>query len=208
MTVTGARGAVARLAEMVGRPRLLLSIALGAVCVLALAACGSDEDVGEIPSDSSGVMRAALADAEAAHESDPRDCETIAESASAVANEASGLPESPVRTAVIAAAENLDELAKSEACGPTTTGEQGPEDEDQTTTTPPTTTTTTTTEPPEDDDDDNGGNGRNGGNGGNGGGGGPPQQPPNEGGGGLGGGNQGGQPPPDTGGTGGGTGPG
>jgi hypothetical protein len=212
MTFAGVRMAVARLAEMAVRPRLLLSIALAAACAVALAACGSDEDVGEIPAGSAEVMLAALDEAQAAEESDPRDCETIANSASTVANEAAGLPESPVREAVIAASENLDDLAKSEECGPTTTGPTGPQDDDEgvpletTPTTPP-----EETEPPEDDDDGgnggNGGNGNGGGGGGNGNGGGPPQQPGNEGGG-LGQGNEGGQPP-DTGGTGGGdTGPG
>jgi uncharacterized membrane protein YgcG len=209
VTIAGARRAVARLAEMAARPRLLLSIALGAACALVLAACGGgDEDVGEIPASSADVMLSALDDAQAAQESDPRDCETIANSASTVANEAAGLPDSPVQEAVIAAAENLDGLAKSEECGPTTTGDQGPEeDEGVAPETTPTTPPEETEPPPEEDDDNNGnrGSGRGGGRGGGGGNGnGPPQQPGNEGGGGLGQGNQGGQPPPDTGGTGGG----
>jgi hypothetical protein len=126
----------------------MLSLALGAACAITLGACGGDEDVGEIPAESSAVMLAALEDARAAEESDPRECEAIADSASRVANEAAGLPESPVREAVIAAAENLDDLAKSDECGPSTTGPQGPANEDETTTptTTPTPTATTTTE--------------------------------------------------------------
>lgn len=145
MTVlAGARRTVARLAEMAARPRLLLSIVLAAVSAVALAACGGgDEDVGEIPADSSATMLAALEDAQTAEESDPRDCEAISNSASEVANEAAGLPDSPVREAVIAAAENLDELAKSDECGPTTTGRTGPQDDGDTTTTTTTPTTTT-----------------------------------------------------------------
>ena len=201
---------------MAVRPPVLLSIALAAVAAVVLAACGGDEDVGEIPADNAQVMLAALDEARTAEESDPRDCEAIADSASTVATEADGLPESEVRRAVIAAAENLHNLANSEECGPTTTGPTGPQEEDEGT---PLETTPTTppeeTEPPEDDDNGNGngnGNGGNGGGGGGGGGGGnqggQPPQPGNEGGGGLGQGNEGGQPP-DTGGTGGGgTGPG
>jgi hypothetical protein len=197
---------------MAARPRLLLSIALAAVSAVVLSACGgSDEDVGEIPPEGAQAMLSALDQAQAARESDPPDCETIANSATTVADTANALPESDVRRAVIEGAENLHDLANSEECGPSTTGAQGPEDDDETTTTTPTTTTTeeTTTTEPKDDDNDGGNGGGNGGNGGNGGGnggngGGPPPQPPGEGGG-LGQGNEGGQPP-DTGGTGGGPG--
>jgi hypothetical protein len=179
---------------------MLLAIALAAASAVLLAACGSDEDVGEIPADTAAQMLAALDEAQAAQEATPPECDTIAESASTVSNAASQLPDSPVRGAVTAAAENLHELAQSE-CAPSTTGPQGPKEEETTTT--PTTTTTTTTEEttttPEEEE--------------------PPApkpkpkpkpqpQPGNEGGGGLGGGDTGGQPPPETGGTGGGTGPG
>lgn len=201
MTLSGARRAVARLAEMAARPRMLLAIALAAASAVVLAACGSDEDVGEIPADTAAQMLAALDEAQAAQEATPPECDTIAESASTVSNAASQLPDSPVRGAVTAAAENLHELAQSGECAPSTTGPQGPKEEETTTT--PTTTTTTTTEEttttPEEEE--------------------PPApkpkpkpqpqpQPGNEGGGGLGGGDTGGQPPPETGGTGGGTGPG
>jgi hypothetical protein len=198
---------------MAARPRILLAIALAAASAVVLAACGSDEDAGEIPADTAAQMLAALDEAQAAQEATPPECDTIAESASTVSNTASQLPDSPVRGAVIAAAENLHELAQSDECAPSTTGPQGPEeDETTTTTTTPTTTTTeeTTTTPEEDNSgtggDTGGGTDGDTGNGNGGNGGGPPPQPGNEGGGGLGGGDTGGEPPPETGGTGGGTG--
>jgi hypothetical protein len=167
------------------RPRsVLMSLALGAVCAAALASCGSDEG-GEIPPASANVMLAALSGAEDA--SGQRDCEAIAEAASEVANEAAGLPDSEVRTALIEGAESLDALAKDpDVCKPK--GPTGPRDVETTPTTPPppteTTTTQTTTTTTEETTPKE-----------------PPKQPGNEGGGGLGQGNEGGQPP--TGGTGG-----
>ena len=170
------------------RPRFVfLSLALGAVCAAALASCGSD-DGGEIPVASADVMLAALD--EAAGASAQQDCDAIEQSARTVADEAAGLPDSEVRTALIEGAENLFALAKSgDTCQPSgPTGAQGPQKQETTPTvapptdTTPTETTTTTQEPPTQPQQ--------------------PQQPGNEGGGGLGQGDSGGQPP--TGGTGGG----
>ena len=131
----------------------LLSLALGAGIAVALVSCGSDDEDGVIPPESASAMLAALEDAEGA-----TDCDAIREAASAVANEAAGLPESEARTGVIDGAENLAALAsEGEGCETGATGPQGPQPPEETTTeettTEPTTTeettTTTTTEPEE-----------------------------------------------------------
>jgi hypothetical protein len=164
-------------------PRLLLlSVALGAVAAFTLASCGGDDEDGVIPPESASEMLAALEDAEGAS-----DCDTIEQAATAVANEAAGLPDSEARTGVIDGAENLAVLAREgEGCETGATGPEGPQPPEETTTEetttePPTTTeetTTTTTEeekppkepkpPPDEGDEDEGG--------------GPPVAPPGQGG--------------------------
>src|ERR671910_938003 len=147
------RKPVARLATM-PRPLLIaFFLALGAVTAVVLVSCGSDDEDGVIPPESASAMLATLQDAEGA-----TDCDAIEEAASAVANEAAGLPESEARTGVIDGAENLATLARNGQGWETgATGPQGPQPPEETTTeettTEPTTTeettTTTTTEPEE-----------------------------------------------------------
>jgi hypothetical protein len=162
---------------------IFLSLALGAVCATTLAACGGDDE-GTIPAESASVMLAALDDAQAAMEAN--ECETIANAASEVSDEAAGLPpetDPEVRQAVIEGAEQLFSLARDPEKCETATGPEGqqPEpDTEETTTAPPTTTTeatTTTTEETTTEEDQ------------------PPEQPENEGPP-LGQGDEGGEPPP------------
>jgi hypothetical protein len=183
------------------RPLLVfLSLALGAMCAFALAACGSDED-GTIPPQNAEAMLAALDDAQG--EQETRDCAGLADAAGNLQSEVDGLPDGvdpEVRTALAEGAQNLQDLAndesKCEPAGPT--GPSGQQQEETptetvapTTTTEETTTETTTTETQEESGGPNGGPPP---------GAGPPEQPPGEGGGGLGQGDEGGEPP--TGGTG------
>jgi hypothetical protein len=157
--------------------RLFVSLSLLVACALGLAACGGDEE-GTIPPEAATAMRTALENARAAE----GNCEAIQEAASTVSNEASQLPDSEERGAVIEGAENLFQLAnEGEQCEPSgPTGTDGPTGD---TTDEPAIpedtapTDTTPTEPPEDDEQQ------------------PPEQPENEGGGNLGEGDQGGQPP-------------
>ena len=122
------------------RPLLIaFFLALGAVTAVVLVSCGSDDEDGVIPPESASAMLATLQDAEGA-----TDCDAIEEAASAVANEAAGLPESEARTGVIDGAENLATLARNgEGCETGTTSPEGPEDDTTTTTTAPPTDTTT-----------------------------------------------------------------
>jgi hypothetical protein len=137
----------ARLATMPRPLVFLLSLALGAVAAVVLVSCGSDDEDGVIPPESASAMLAALDDAEGA-----ADCDAIEEAASAVANEAAGLPDSEARTGVIDGAENLAALAREgQGCETGATGPEGPQPPEETTTeettTEPTTTEETTTEP-------------------------------------------------------------
>jgi hypothetical protein len=152
---------------MPGPRRSLLSLALGAVCAIALAACGSDDRTGQLPPENASVMRGALEDARA--EESEGDCDGVADAAGNLQTEIDELPEDvdpELRDALTQGAENLAQLAQNpDTCEDqqqqtTTTTEEIP-----TETAPPTTTTeettTTTEEEPEED-------------------GGPPPQPPGQ----------------------------
>jgi hypothetical protein len=175
------------------RPRLiLLSLSLGAVCAIALGACGSDEE-GTIPPSAADALIQSLEDARG--EQSQGDCPGVADAAGNLLTQIQELPDSvdpEVRQALEEGATNLQELGNDETnCGDTgPTGNEGPETTEETTTTSePTTTTTeettTTTEeeetkPPKEPKPE------------------PqpqPEQPGNEGGGGLGQGDSGGTPP-------------
>ncbi len=158
-------------------PLLLAALALGAISAAALVACGSSND-GTIPAANADSMLAALSAASAADSSG--DCGAIQENASAVADEAAGLPttvDPKVKSAIIGGAEQLFKLAgpdgvcessSSGGGGKKTTKTTSTTSTSSTSSTPTTTTTTPTTT--------------------------TPTQPPSEGGN-LGGGNSGGTPP-------------
>jgi hypothetical protein len=190
-------------------PRLslvVLSVSLGAVCAIVLAACGSDDGDGTIPPESAQALIQSLEDARG--EQSQGDCQGVADAAGNLLTQIDQLPDSvdpEVRRALVEGANNLRGLGEDEAnCGGTgPTGQEGPKTTDTTTTAPTTTeetTSTTTTETTTTKE--------------------PPEQPPNEGnvpnpnsgGGNTGQGNgptgegppAGGETEPDTGGTGGG----
>jgi hypothetical protein len=152
-------GTVARLAAMPRLSLVVLSVSLGAVGAIVLAACGSDDEDGTIPPQSAAAMLTALDDASA--EQGEGDCDGVSDAAGNLLTAVNEAPESiepDVRQAIVQGANNLRTLAQDETkCRPEgPTGQEGPE---TTTTTPPTTTeettstttteTTTTKEPPE-----------------------------------------------------------
>jgi hypothetical protein len=136
------------------RPLLVfLSLALGALCALALVACGSDDE-GTIPPTNAQALLDDLEDAQA--ERDEQDCPGLVDAAGNLITDVEELPDTvdpEVRTALADGAQNLQDLANDESkCEPTgPTGPTGPQTEaiEPTTTdafTETTTTETTTTE--------------------------------------------------------------
>jgi hypothetical protein len=183
-------------------PLVLLSLSLGAVCAIVLAACGSDDEDGTIPPASAQALIQSLQDAQG--EQSQGDCQGVADAAGNLLTQIDQLPNSvdpEVRQALVEGSDNLRALGEDETnCGGTgPTGQEGPETTDTTTTTPPPTTTETTTDttteeetkpepkPPKPEPQPKP----------------QPQQPGNEGGGGLGQGESGGTPPSGGTGTGG-----
>jgi hypothetical protein len=131
------------------RPLLVfLSLALGALCALALVACGSDDE-GTIPPTNAQALLDDLEDAQA--ERDEQDCPGLVDAAGNLITDVGELPDTvdpEVRTALADGAQNLQDLANDESnCQPT--GPTGPSGQ-QTETVEPTTTEafteTTTTE--------------------------------------------------------------
>ena len=130
-------------------PLVLLSLSLGAVCAIVLAACGSDDEDGTIPPASAQALIQSLQDAQG--EQSQGDCQGVADAAGNLLTQIDQLPDSvdpEVRQALVEGANNLRELGADETnCGGTgPTGEEGPQTTDTTTSTPAPTTTETTTD--------------------------------------------------------------
>jgi hypothetical protein len=131
-------------------PLVVLSVSLGAVCAIVLAACGSDDEDGTIPPASAQALIQSLQDAQG--EQSQGDCQGVADAAGNLLTQIDELPDSvdpEVRQALAEGSNNLRALGEDETnCGGTgPTGEEGPETTDTTTSTstpPPTTTETTT----------------------------------------------------------------
>jgi hypothetical protein len=195
---------VSRLAAMLGKPRLVLPLAIAA-CVAAIAGCGSSDIKGTIPPTNAARLNADLTAVETANSTG--DCRTAEASAQDFLQHVNELPGDPAGTelkdALRGAANHLKQLV-AQPCAAGATGPTGQQTRPSasrttsttatTTTTPDTTATTTPTttssQPPTPPGGGNQGEGNNGG-------------PGNQGGAGQGGGNPGGGPPAGgTGGTG------
>src|ERR687897_410886 len=99
-------------------PLVLLSLSLGAVCAIVLAACGSDEE-GTIPPASAQALIQSLQDARG--ERSQGDCQGVADAAGNLLTQIDELPDSVdpgVRQALVEGANNLRQLGEDETnCG-------------------------------------------------------------------------------------------
>jgi hypothetical protein len=136
-----------------------------AACALGLAACGGDEEGGPIPQDSGEMLLGQLDQIETAVEAGA--CGTAQAAAVSFAEGVNDLPPEvggELRTRLVEASANLEELSQTQCDEPPPTGATGETGEEPTTTTPPPTTTTettttdTTTDEPPPDEGDEGGN--------------------------------------------------
>ena len=130
-------------------------------CAVGLAACGGDEEGGPIPQDAGATLIAQLDQIESAVQQGQ--CDTANEIALAFAAGVNELPPEvtgELRTRLVEASANLEDLSQTQCATPDTgaSGETGevPTTTPTTTTTETTTTDTSTEEPPPDENNGNG----------------------------------------------------